>query len=148
MDPSPQKQGLNEQAIQQLGASLRGTLIQPGEPDYDAARKVYNAMIDRRPRLIARCVDVADVITAVHFAREQGLLLAVRGGGHNGGGLGVCDDGLVHGPVGDAWRARRSAEARTVRVAGGCTWGDVDHATHAVRARVPAGSSPPRAWRA
>ena len=138
MDQSLQKHGLDPQAIQQLGASLRGTLIQPGEPAYDAARKVYNAMIDRRPRLIARCVDVADVITAVHFAREQGLLLAVRGGGHNGGGLGVCDDGLVLDLSGMRG-VHVDAKARTARVAGGCTWGDVDHATHAFGLACPSG---------
>ena len=72
-----------------------GPLISPDDPNYDDVRKVYNGMIDRRPRLIARCVDVADVIAAVKFARETGLDLAVRGGGHNGAGLGTCDGGLV-----------------------------------------------------
>ena len=76
-------------ATHMLTGALRGKLIEPGDADYDAARKVYNAMIDRRPRMIARCVDVADVMAAVNFAREQKLLLAVRGGAHNGGGLGV-----------------------------------------------------------
>ena len=107
-----------EQAIQSFQSTLRGKLIRPGDADYDAARKVYNAMIDRRPRLIARCADVADVMAAVKFARDQGLLLAVRGGGHNGGGLGVCDDGLVLDLSRHARRARRS-ERRTVRVDGG-----------------------------
>ena len=86
---------LSETTIATFKASLRGDLIQPGDQSYDAARKVYNAMIDRRPRLIARCTDVADVITAVNFGRENKLLVAVRGGGHNAGGLGVCDEGLV-----------------------------------------------------
>ena len=86
---------LNETTIAALRASLRGGLIEPGDPSYDTARKVYNAMIDRRPRLIARCADVADVMTAVRFGREQKLLVAIRGGGHNAGGLGVCDDVLV-----------------------------------------------------
>ena len=86
---------LNEETIAAFRASLRGGLIEPGDPGYDAARKVYNGMIDRRPRLIARCADVADVMTAVKFGREQKLLVAIRGGGHNAGGLGVCDDGLV-----------------------------------------------------
>src|SRR5580693_2726165 len=83
------------QATVDFRSRLHGGLIEPGDRSYDAARKVYNAMIDRRPRLIARCVDVADVITSVNFGREQGLLVAIRGGGHNAGGLGVCDDGLV-----------------------------------------------------
>ena len=78
-----------------LGKGLRGELIQPDDQRYDTARKLYKGMIDRRPRAIARCADVSDVITAVRFAREHELLLAVRGGGHNGGGLGSCDDGLV-----------------------------------------------------
>src|SRR5260370_29275576 len=76
-------------------ASLRGSITASGDPGYDEARKVYNGMIDKRPRLIARCVDAADVIAAVNFWREQGLLLAIRGGGHSGPGLGSCDDGLV-----------------------------------------------------
>src|SRR6202521_3349107 len=86
---------LTEVTITAFRASLRGGLIEPGDPSYDAARKVYNGMIDRRPRLIARCADVADVMTAVKFGREQKLLVAVRGGGHTQGGVGVCDDGLV-----------------------------------------------------
>jgi len=87
--------GLTEAAIQDLKSHLRGPLIAPGDPEYAAARQVYNGMIDRYPRLIARCTDVADVITAVNFGRETGLTVAVRGGGHNGGGLGIVDDGLV-----------------------------------------------------
>src|SRR5687768_9368912 len=86
---------LSEEALAAYRARLRGQLIGPEDADYDSARRVYNAMIDRRPRLIARCVDVADVIHSVNFAREQDLLLAVRGGGHNGPGLGIVDDGLV-----------------------------------------------------
>ena len=76
-------------------ASLRGELIQPKDAGYDAARKVYNGMIDKHPALIAYCADVADVISAVNFGRENKLLVAIRGGGHNAGGLGVCDNGLV-----------------------------------------------------
>ncbi|MCE9662221.1 FAD-binding oxidoreductase [Halomonas sp. M5N1S17] len=111
-------------------AALRGALLQAGDPDYESARRLYNGMIDKRPRLIARCGNVADVIRAVHFAREQGLPLAVRGGGHNGAGLGGCDDGLVIDL--SALRGIRIDPAmRTARVEGGCTWGDVDHATHA-----------------
>ncbi|MDN3520987.1 FAD-binding oxidoreductase [Halomonas ramblicola] len=111
-------------------ATLRGALLQAGDPDYEPARRLYNGMIDKRPRLIARCGNVGDVIRAVHFAREQGLPLAVRGGGHNGAGLGGCDDGLVIDL--SALRGIRIDPAmRTARVEGGCTWGDVDHATHA-----------------
>ena len=82
---------MNETSIQELRGKLRGQLITPADPTYDEARKVYNSMIDRRPALIARCRDAADVMAGIAFAREQGLLLAVRGGGHNGPGLGTCD---------------------------------------------------------
>ena len=88
-------QPLQEITIQPFKAGLRGQLIQPSDAEYESARRVYNGMIDKRPALIARCCDVADVMTAVNFARDNGVLLAVRGGGHNGGGLGTCDGGLV-----------------------------------------------------
>ena len=74
---------------------IRGRVIQPADTDYDAARAVYNGMIDRRPRLIARCVDAADIIACVNYARDENLLVAIRGCGHNGPGLGTCEDGLV-----------------------------------------------------
>ncbi|MDL9998332.1 FAD-binding oxidoreductase [Variovorax sp. J22P240] len=128
----------NEVHLDAYKAQLRGSLIQPDDAGYDEARKVYNAMIDKRPRLIARCADVADVIASVNFARDNQLLLAVRGGGHNGGGLGTCDDGLVI----DLFRLRGvrvDPKAHTVRAEGGCTWGDVDHATHAFGMATPAG---------
>jgi len=128
----------NESRINTLKASLRGELIQPNDEGYDAARKVYNGMIDRHPALIVRCADVADVIAAVNFGRENSLLVSIRGGGHNAGGLGVCDDGLVI----DLSLIRYThvdSVARTVRVGGGCTWGDVDHATHAFSLAVPSG---------
>src|SRR5436309_12287129 len=114
---------LEETAVQDLTSRLRGTLLRPGDAGYEETRPVYNGMIDRRPALIARCVDVADVIAAVNFAREQRLLLAVRGGGHNAGGLGVCDDGLVI-DLSAMNGTRVDATARTVLVQGGCTWGD------------------------
>ena len=117
---------------------LRGGIIQPGDDGYDDARKVYNAMIDRRPALIARCVDAADVIAAVNYGRENDMLTAIRGGGHNGGGLGICDDGLVIDLSGIKY-TRVNPEARTVRVGGGCTWADVDHGTHAFGLATPTG---------
>ena len=80
---------------QQLDAALHGELITPGDPGYDEARAVYNAMIDKHPAAIARCRDTADVITCVRFAREHGAEIAVRGGGHNAAGLGVADGALV-----------------------------------------------------
>ena len=129
---------MNDAAIAAFRASLRGELIGPGDAGYDAARKVYNAMIERRPRLIARCADVADVMAAVNFGREQKLLVAIRGGGHNAGGLGVCDDGLVI----DLSRmnyVRVDPKKKTVQVGGGALWRDVDHATHAFGLAVPSG---------
>lgn len=129
---------LNDTTLAAYRAQLRGTLIQAGDADYDAARTVFNAMIDKRPRLIARCADVADVIASVNFAHQHGLLLAVRGGAHNGAGLGVCDDGLVIDLAG-LRGIRVDPQARTVRAEGGCTWGAVDHATHAFGLATPSG---------
>ena len=129
---------LDSNAIETLQTQLRGRIIQPADADYDGARKVFNAMIDRRPRMIVRCADVADVIGAVNFAREHALLLAVRSGGHNGGGLGICDDGLVI-DLSALKGIRVDPKERTVRVEGGCTWADVDHATHAFGMATPSG---------
>jgi FAD/FMN-containing dehydrogenase len=125
-------------ADEELQPKLRGKLIKPADADYDAARKVYNAMIDRRPRFIARCVDVADVIACVNFARENKILLSVRSGGHNAGGLGVCDDGLVIDLSGIKY-TRVDPVARTITVGPGCTWGDVDHATNVFGLATPSG---------
>jgi FAD/FMN-containing dehydrogenase len=86
---------MTDTALATFKATLRGEFIAAGDAKYDEARKVYNGMIDRRPRFIARCHDVADVIAAVNFGRDNKLLVSIRGGGHNAGGLGVCDDGLV-----------------------------------------------------
>ena len=129
---------MNEAKIAAFRASLRGGLIEPGDPSYDAARKVYNGMIDRHPRLIAGCTDVADVIAAVKFGREEKLLVAVRGGGHNAGGLGVCDGGLVI-DLSPMNYVRVDPKKRIVQVGGGALWRDVDHATHAFGLAVPAG---------
>jgi len=129
---------LQPAALETLRANLRGRLITAGDVEYEEARKVYNGMIDKHPALIACCNDVADVITAVNFARDQKLLLAVRGGGHNGGGLGICDDGLVI-DLSAMRGVHVDPKARTARVAGGCVWGDVDHATHAYGLATPTG---------
>ena len=129
---------MTDQATSTFEKSLRGRLIRPTDADYDAVRALYNGMIDKRPRLIARCVDAADVVTAVNFARDEGLLLAVRGGGHNGPGLGSCNDGLVI-DLSLMKGVRVDAANRTVRVDPGCTSGDVDHATHAFGLAVPFG---------
>jgi FAD/FMN-containing dehydrogenase len=124
--------------LDSLRSRFRGEIIHPGDPSYDSARKVYNAMIDKRPAVIARCVDVADVMAAVDFGRENKLLTAIRGGGHNGGGLGVCDDGLVI-DLSRMKGVRVDPVGRTARVEGGCLWGDVDHATHPFAMAVPSG---------
>ena len=128
----------NEATIAAFRASLRGELLEPDSPNYDAARKVYNGMIDRHPRLIARCADVADVMAAVNFGREQKLLVAIRGGGHNAGGLGVCDDGVVI-DLSPMNYVRVDPKTKTVLVGAGALWRDVDHATHAFGLAVPSG---------
>jgi FAD/FMN-containing dehydrogenase len=117
---------------------MRGPLITPDNAEYDQARKVFNGMIDKRPVLVARCADVADVIAGVRFAAEQGLSLAVRGGGHNGAGLGTVDDGIVI-DLGKMRGVRVDPARRTARVEGGCLLGDVDHATHAFGLATPFG---------
>jgi FAD/FMN-containing dehydrogenase len=130
--------GLERGAIDEFTSGLRGSLITPEEENYDQVRQVYNGMIDKRPAMIAQCVDVADVVQCVDFARENQLPLAIRGGGHSAAGMGICDDGLVI----DLSRMRGirvDPDRRTVRVEGGCTWGDVDHATHAYGLAVPSG---------
>ena len=129
---------MSDEATSTFEKSLRGRLVRPTDADYDAVRALYNGMIDKRPRLIARCVDAADVITAVNFARNEGLLLAIRGGGHNGPGLGSCNDGLMI-DLSTMKSVRVDAASRTVRVDPGCTSGDVDHATHAFGLAVPFG---------
>jgi FAD/FMN-containing dehydrogenase len=138
MTRSERASALDDAAVQALRSSLRGPLLTPGDAEYEGARQLYNAMIDKHPALIARCADVADVMRAVGFAREHNLLLAVRGGGHNGGGLGSCDDGLVI-DLSRMKGVRVDPAARTVRVEGGATWGDVDHATHAFGMATPSG---------
>ena len=119
-------------------ASVRGEVLEPADAGYHEARKLYNAMIDKKPALIARCADVADVITCVNYARDHGILLAIRGGGHNGPGLGSCNGGLVI-DLSRTRGVRVNPSARTVQVAGGAVWGDVDHATHPFGQAVPSG---------
>src|ERR1019366_1182921 len=129
---------LNATIIEELVSQIRGAIILPKDSTYDETRKVYNAMINKHPGMIVKCVDVADVIHAVNFGRENNLLVAVRGGGHNGGGLGICDDGLVIDLSGIKFVRVDTAE-NTVRVGGGNVWGEVDHATHPFGLAVPAG---------
>jgi FAD/FMN-containing dehydrogenase len=117
---------------------FHGRLTGPGDPGYDEARSVYNAMIDRRPALVARCASSDDVAEIVGFARAHDLLLAVRGGGHNGAGLGTCDGGVVIDLSG-LKDVEVDPQARTVRVGGGCTWGEVDRATSEHGLATPSG---------
>ena len=111
-----------------LAAGIVGPMIMPGDPLYDEARTVYNAMIDRRPAAIVKCVAPSDVVASVRFASQHGVDLAVRGGGHSAGGLGVWDDALVIDLSGIRG-TRVDNAAHTVQVEGGCTWADVDRAT-------------------
>lgn len=129
---------IEDTVIKELELNLRGELIQPGDENYDEARKVYNGMIDRHPRFITRCVDVADVIAAVNFARKYELPLAIRGGGHNVAGLGTCDDGIVIDLL-HMKSVRVDPVNRIAYVGGGCTLGDVDHATYAFGLATPSG---------
>jgi FAD binding domain/Berberine and berberine like len=129
---------MNDEVIAKFPAGFRGTVIGREHPEYQEARKLYNAMIDKRPRLIARCADVADVIAAVNFGRDNELPIAIRGGGHNGAGLGSVDGGLVI-DLSTMKGVRADPKNSTVRVGPGCTSGDVDHATQAFGQAVPFG---------
>jgi FAD/FMN-containing dehydrogenase len=129
---------LKETSLKEFREGLRGHLLEPPDKGYDEARKVYNGMIDKHPRLIVYCADVADVIRSVNFARENNLLIAIRSGGHNAGGLGICDDGLVI-DLSKIKYTRVDPVAKTVLVGGGCTWGEVDHATHVFGMATPSG---------
>jgi FAD/FMN-containing dehydrogenase len=113
-----------------LRASLRGELIQPGHEDYDDARRVWNAMIDRRPALIVRCGGPADVISAVNFARERGVLVSIRGGGHNVAGNAVCDAGLVI-DLSLMKGIRVDPSTMTARAEPGVIWSEFDRETQA-----------------
>jgi FAD/FMN-containing dehydrogenase len=127
-----------EDAIAKFATSFHGQLIRPGDLDYDTARKIWNASVDKRPGIIARCAGVSDVVAAVNFARENSLLTAIRGGGHNVGGRALCDGGIVI----DLSRMKAvhvDARNRTARVQGGATLGDVDRETHVFGLAVPAG---------
>jgi FAD/FMN-containing dehydrogenase len=127
-----------DEAVSLLEPSFRGDLVAKGDPGYGDCREIYNAMIDREPAMIATCSDVADVVAAVKLAREHDLLTSVRGGGHNGAGLSLCDGGLTI-DLSEMRGIRVDPDGDTVRVEGGCVWGDVDHATHAFGRAVPSG---------
>lgn len=125
-------------ATAHLRQQMRGTVSTPDDEGYDEARALYNAMIDKRPRVIARCRDQADVLLAVRFGRDNDLLTAIHGGGHSGPGLGCVDDGLVI-DLSPMRGVRVDPVRRLARVAGGSVWGDVDHATYAFGLATPAG---------
>src|SRR5215216_7743987 len=127
-----------EQAVRAFAAQLQGELILPGDVRYEAARKVYNGMIDKRPAILVRCKDATHVVSAVNFARNHQMTVAIRGGGHNGPGFGVCDDGLVI-DLSQMRGIHVDPSDSTVRVEGGCVWGDVDNATHEFGLAVPSG---------
>lgn len=129
---------LEEEQLQILETQSRGPVITRHDDAYKDACTIYNAMIHKRPALINRCSDVADVIASVGFGRRNELLTAVRGGGHNGPGLGLSEGGLVI-DLCAMNGVRIDPEEKTVRVEGGCTWGDVDHATHAFGLATPSG---------
>ncbi len=116
---------LSQAALLEFRASLRGPVLVPADPGYDEARKIHNAMVDKRPTLIVRCAGVADVIAAVQFARKNNLPVSVRGGGHNVAGICLCE-GLVI-DLSSMRSVHLNARARTVRVEGGATWQDVNH---------------------
>jgi FAD/FMN-containing dehydrogenase len=121
---------MSAMTIDQLRERTRGAVIEPGGDGYDEARAVRNGMIDRRPRVVVHCVDAGDVMAAVDFARENGLDLAVRGGGHSVPGFGTVDDGVV-ADLSGMRGVRVDPATSTARAEGGATWGDFNHATGA-----------------
>ena len=121
---------MHDKAVSQLKSEIRGDVIAPADEKYDGARKVYNAMIDKRPAVIVRASDVADVIAAVKTANVEDLAVAVRGGGHSVPGFGTADDALVI-DLSRMKGVRVDPVSKTVRAEGGCTWGDFNHATYA-----------------
>jgi FAD/FMN-containing dehydrogenase len=125
-------------AIEVLRSGLRGDALTEGDEGYDAARSVWNAMIDRRPAVIVRCKGVADVMAAVRFAHDQRLSVSIKGGGHNVAGHAVCDDGVMIdlSLMRSVWV---DPTARRARVEGGCTWADVDRETQAFGLATPGG---------
>src|SRR5918992_6000249 len=129
---------LPSSAVDALASSLQGQLIRPDDRGYEPARQIWNGLIDRRPALVARCAGAEDVVAAVNFARDNDLLLAVRGGGHGVAGHALCDGGLVIDLSG--MRAVVvNPEERTARAEGGCTLGDVDRETQRHGLATPLG---------
>ena len=129
---------MRPEVISKLKASLRGRAILPEDQDNHEARKVYNGMIDKHPKMIVKCANAADVRLAVVFARENGLPVAVRGGGHNGAGLATCDDGIVI-DLSQMKGVRFEPSSSTIRADPGCTQGDVNHLGQSFGVAAPAG---------
>jgi FAD/FMN-containing dehydrogenase len=129
---------MKNEVVDAFKATLRGTVLQPADPGYDDARAIWNAMIDKRPAMIVRCAGTADVVLAVNFARENGLPLAVRGGGHNIAGSALCDDGLVIDLSGMR-DVHVDPRVRLAWVSGGALLSDVDHETQSCGLAVPLG---------
>ncbi|MDX1632705.1 MAG: FAD-binding oxidoreductase, partial [Thermoanaerobaculia bacterium] len=136
--PSERTTSLNQEALEGLGEEHAGPLLRPGDQGYDEARHVWNGMIDRKPAVIARATGAADVRTAVRLARDQGLSLSVRGGGHNIAGSAVVDDGLMI-DLSLLRGVRMNPDGEAVRVEPGLSWGDVDRETQALGRAVPTG---------
>ena len=142
----PDATALDDSAVAGLARHFRGALIRPGDPRYDQARAIWNGAIDRRPGLVARCAGAADVQAAVRFARERGLLVAVRGGGHNVAGTAVCDGGLVIdlSPMKGLWV---DPAGRTAQAQAGLLWASSTARPRPSGSPRPAGSSPTPASR-
>ena len=116
--------------VEKFEDSLRGPLLRPGDDGYDSARTIWNAMIDKRPALIARCVGVSDIIQSVNFARESGLLVSVRGGGHNVSGNAICDGGLMI-DLSPMKSVHVDPDRCVARAEPGVIWREFDHETQA-----------------
>src|SRR5918995_3471035 len=129
---------LEPEAIEGFVEGVRGAVLRPGDQDYDDARAIWNGLIDRRPALIVRCSGVADVVEAVNFARQHGLLLSIKGGGHNVAGNAVNDGGVVI-DLSAMRGVHVDPSTRTVRAQGGATWGDCDRETQLFGLAVPGG---------
>jgi len=127
-----------DEQIERFNAAFHGDLIRPDDADYDEARAVWNGMIDKRTALVARCTGVADVVSAVDFARETAIPAAVRGGGHNVAGTAVCDDGLVV-DLSEMTGVWVDPETRTAWAQAGATWGDLDRETQVFGLATPGG---------
>ena len=130
---------ISETEVEDFRGSLHGESLRPGDEGYDGARRIWNAMIDKRPAMIARCSGTADVINSIKFAKENGLLISVRGGGHNFPGNSVCNDGLMI-DLSRMTGVRVDPAARTVRAQGGTKWGAFDHETQVFGFAAPGGT--------